>query len=228
MINEGLRIHALPGNPVATEEQINEGIRIHALAGNPVPTLAQIDEGIRIHALAGNPVPTLEQIDEGIRIHALAGNPVPTLAQIGASLLLQAPQHGAGAIGAPTLPQIDAVASVDAGEAAMRSELAWGIQAGFGAKAIGQIPVVAKVVAVNGGYHEFEMVRTKAVVANPNGTGRLLNNAGHQDNAGNRFRVPDGDIGGLARHADGDVIVFDRLTGHATPGMVTINDIAQH
>jgi len=148
--------------------------------------------------------------------------------QINGAVLLMTPQYGAGAIAAPALPLIDAVATVPAGEATMRIEAAWGIQHGFGTKVVGQIPVVAKVVAVAGGYHEFEFIGTKPGSANRNATARLLDNTGNVVGAGGtRFRVPDGDIA-LGRHAVDDVVVFDKLTAHVTPGYVTMNDVDQH
>ncbi|MBM3467925.1 MAG: hypothetical protein FJX71_00650 [Alphaproteobacteria bacterium] len=98
-ITEGLRIHGLVGNPVATLEEINEGLRL-ADAGTPAlnhiddaeldqiqeslritrllaagaggsPTVAQITEGLRIRGLAGKPEATLEEIAEGIRLAGL-------------------------------------------------------------------------------------------------------------------------------------------------------------
>ena len=177
--------------------------------------------------------PTPEQVNAALYIQgdavfaALNGGSLP---QINACALLMAPQHGAAPILAPTLDQIQAVVSVPAGEAAMRAELAWGIQNGYGAKLAGNIPVVAKVVAVENGYHEFEMIRTKAdnQVRSGGATNRLLatDGSGNADPDGNRFRVADANVT-VPNHAVDDVVVFDKLNANG-PGLVQMTELAQH
>jgi hypothetical protein len=123
-INEGLRIHALVGNPVANEAQINVGLRIGG-----APTVADIDEGIRLGGGTAAEIAeslrlgnggglfvggaTLPQVQESLRIHALVGNPVATPAQIIEGLRIG---------GAPTVADIDEGIRLGGGTAAEIAE----------------------------------------------------------------------------------------------------------